>query len=113
MIRRGRFQFCGQLCTTRVGELIGMHAQFHPELFRRDQNLSRLLEVEITALAKDVAKLREILLRDARQHFVDHKIDISLRRLSIFARNRVRAEKRRHNFEQRFLIEPLRHAQNL
>ena len=53
-----------------------MAAKFESELLCRSQSLLRLFNVEITALGKHIAKLREFFFHDTRQHFVDHKIDI-------------------------------------
>ena len=88
-----------------------MATQFEPELLCRRQNFPRLLDVEIAELAKNIAKLGHPLFRNARQHFVDHKVDILAG--GTVARDGVSPEKCRYNFERRFLIQSLHHAQNL
>ena len=80
-----------------------MRAQLEPKLLRCRQNPSRLLDIEVTALAKDVAKLGQLFRRDSWQHLVDHKIDIV--RFSKFARDRMRTQKRRDNLDSRLSIE--------
>src|SRR5438309_152152 len=88
-----------------------MHSQFQSKFLRRRQNFARLRDIEITALAKDIAELRQLLLRDAWQHFINHKIDIFIRRR--VARDGVSAEKRWDNFERELLTELPHHSQYL
>src|SRR6266849_10529764 len=103
MVRRGCSEFRRQLRAAGVRKLVDMRTQLESKLLRGHQNPSRLLDIEVTALTKDVAKLGQLFRRDSRQHLVDHKIDIY--GWSIFARDRMRAQECRNNFQRRLLTE--------
>ena len=57
MIRRDRPQPRREQCSTRIRQLIDMHAQLQTELLCRSQNLFGIGQIEIAPLAKDVAAL--------------------------------------------------------
>ena len=79
-----------------------MATQFETESLRRRQNLPRLLDVEIAALAKHIAKFRQFFFCDERQHFVDHKIDIFARGTAAW--DSVSPEKCRDDFKRCFIV---------
>ena len=77
------------------------------------KNFFRIRDVEVAALAENVAAFGQLFLGYARQHLVDDERDILLGRAAKLFRNGVCAEKRRHKFDRRFRIQPANHAQNL
>ena len=85
-----------------------MNSQFQSKLFRRAKNPPRLFDIEIAALAKYVAKFRKTVRSHSRKHLVNDEIDVFID--THFARHRVCAEERRHNFQRRLLIEAPHHA---
>ena len=71
MIRRRRIQFRRQSRATAVSQLIDMHPQFEPMLFRGLKNMPGLIDVEIAVLAKNIAIFRQFFACYPWQHLFD------------------------------------------
>ena len=63
---------------------------------RRLQHGPRLLHGKDVGFAEDVAVFGEVLASDARQHLVDHEIDVVVDAAAKFVGDFVGAQKRRH-----------------
>src|SRR6266498_4292837 len=98
MIRRSRFQFRGQLSGPGIGELIGMNAQLESKPFGSGQKLSRLLNVEVTVLAENIAKFRQPFCSNSRQHLLNYEVDVFI--CAAFTRNGVRAQECRNKLNR-------------
>src|SRR5271157_6477986 len=82
---------------SRFAELSQMGADGEAVLFRCRKNLRRFFRAEGSAITEDIHELSQPALRDCRHHFITDEVNIFLRTPTIFGRDRVRAEKRRHN----------------
>src|SRR5450432_1894258 len=112
MIRRDGAEFRGQCCAAGIRQLIGVHSKLQTSSLCRAQNPAGGVQIEITALAKDVAVLREVLPNDFRNHLLDHTIGVLRRSSTKLFGNGVRTEKRRHELDRRCLVQTANYAQN-
>src|SRR6266568_4603449 len=72
---------------------------------RRRKNLPGLVCTEHIFFAKDVAVFGEFLFSDARQHFVDDQIYVSLPAISVFRRNVVSTQEGGDVVQRGFVIQ--------
>src|ERR1035441_8989978 len=85
-------QLGGQQRTVVGAELVGVQAQAETEGLGGTQHGARLLQGKHAGFAEDVAVFGEVLLGHARQHFVDHEIDVVVDAAAIFVGNLVGAQ---------------------
>src|SRR5580700_7608960 len=96
MIGRYGSYFGSHFSGARAGELIGVNANSEPRAAGRAENFARRWHVEYSRLAKDVTIFSELLLRDLRNHLVNHQIDITAWFRSKLVGNFVRPQKCRN-----------------
>ena len=111
MVRRFRAQPRREKCSAGIGQLIDMHAQSQAMFARRAENFFRVGHLEVTVFAKNIAVLRELPFRHARQHFMNDQRDILLLGIAKFLRHRMRAEKSWNELDRAFRIESSDYAQ--
>src|SRR3954462_1109513 len=77
-----------------------MHSEAQPMSLRGSHDFLGISNVEIAALAKDVATLGETRLGDPRQHFVNDEGNILFRSASKFIWHRVGSKKSWNEFQR-------------
>ena len=81
-------------------------------LLRRHQDFLRVREIEVAALAEDVAAFRQFLLGHGRQHLVNDKRHVLFGRAAELFRNGMCTEKRRDKFNRGRFVQLTDNAQN-
>src|SRR5215208_1247809 len=89
-----------------------MHPQTESVTTCSRKDLPRFVSRKYLLLAKHVAILRQLLLRNLRQHLIDDQRNVFIASESIFGRNAVRSEKRRDVAQRRFIIQSFDSAQD-
>ena len=82
-------------------------------LLRRHQDFFRFREVEVAALAKNIAAFGKLFLSHGRQHLVNDERHILLRCAAKLFWDGVRAKERRHKFNRCRLVQLPDDTQNL
>ena len=75
-----------------------MQAEAKSDFLRLRQNSPGRWNFKVSALAEYIAIFGQVFRRDARQHFVDDKVYVGIRIVSIFIGHSMRTEKSRHEF---------------
>ena len=92
MVGGGGMEFGGEQRAVIGAELVGVHAQAEAERLGGAQDGARLFHGKHVGFAEDVAVLGEVLFGNARQHFVDHEIDVVVDAAAIFVGDFVGAQ---------------------
>src|SRR5438093_11293619 len=99
MIRGYRAQFRRQFRAPATCQLVGVHSDAQAMLPGRTQNPAGSLDSEVASLAKNIAKLRQLLFSDPRNHLIGDQVDIAIWRGLKILWDRVGSQECRHKLD--------------
>src|SRR5512140_2605507 len=85
-------QFSGQQRPAAARQFLGVDPETEPGVSSRSKNATRFSNGEISDIAKHIAKLRQTLAGNARDHDVGQKPDVLLPPVAVLIRHVVRAK---------------------